>query len=265
MIDKSEKFEWLVRAGYLSRGILYSVLGMLALFSAPRIAQGTDGIFTAIENFPAGKFILWFLVIGLSAYGLFRLASPAFDIENSGSDAKGWGKRLGHLGSAIGHFALAYTAYKFATTSGGGGGGAQQAAAGVLSFELGGVVLGLLGVAFFVAAAQQAKEGFTGEFMHLISSRAPSYTRTLGAIGYLARAVVFGIIGWSLIRAGFLSSGATQVKTLGEAVASLAGSGIVFTLVAIGLLIFGLFSLILARYRIIPDMDVSAKVPAFRT
>lgn len=265
MIDKSEKFEWLVRAGYVSRGILYSVLGLIALFSAPRIAQGTAGIFSAIEEFPAGRVVLWLLVIGLSAYGLFRLASPAFDIENSGSDAKGWGKRLGHLGSAIGHFALAYTAYRFATTAGGGGNGAQQAAAGVLSFDLGSVVLGVLGLAFFVAAAQQAKEGFTGEFMHWIAPAAPGHTRTLGAIGYCARAVVFAIIGWSLIRAGFLASGAAQVKTLGEAVASLADSGVVFTLVAVGLLIFGLFSLILARYRIIPDMDVSAKVPVFRT
>lgn len=265
MVDKSEKFEWLVRAGYLSRGILYSVLGLIALFSAPRIAQGTDGIFTAIENFPAGKFVLWFLVIGLTAYGLFRLASPAFDIENSGSDAKGWGKRLGHLGSAIGHFALAYTAYKFATSGGGGSGGAQQAAAGVLSVNFGGVILGLLGLAFFVAAAHQAKKGVSGDFMRRVSNQAPDFTRTLGSIGYIARAVVFGIIGWSLIRAGFLASGATQVKTLGEAVASLADNGIVFTLVAIGLLIFGLFSLILARYRIIPDMDPQGKVPAFRT
>lgn len=44
----------------------------------------------------------------------------------------------------------------------------------------------------------------------------------------------------------------------------LAGQGIAFTLVAISLLLFGLFSLLLARYRIIPDLDVDGKVPAFR-
>ena len=264
MVDKSKKFQQLVRIGYISRAVLYSVLGLIALFSASKIAQGTDGIFTAIEEFPAGVFILSILVIGLAAYGLFRLASTVFDIENSGSDAKGWGKRLGHLGSAIGHFALSYTAYKFATSGDGGDDGAQQAAAGVLSADFGGVVLGLLGLAFFIAAAHQAKKGISGDFMHRISSRAPDFTRTLGGIGYVARAVVFGVIGWSLIRAGFLSSGATQVKTLGEAVASLADNGIVFTLVAIGLLVFGMFSLILARDRIIPDLDAKGRVPAFR-
>ncbi len=53
MIDKSEKFRALVRVGYFSRAILYTVLGLIALTSAGKIAQGTDGIFIAIEEYPA--------------------------------------------------------------------------------------------------------------------------------------------------------------------------------------------------------------------
>ena len=52
---------------------------------------------------------------------------------------------------------------------------------------------------------------------------------------------------------------------LAEAVASLADMGWAFTLVAAGLLLFGLFSLILARWRIIPDIDPSGRVPSFRS
>ncbi len=270
MVDKSEKFDWLVRIGYFSRAILYSVLGIIALTSASAISQGTDGIFQAIEDFPAGTAILWLMVVGLVAYALFRLCSPLFDIENNGSDAKGWGKRIGHLGSAIGHLALAYSAYKFATSSDGanGGsdsGGAQEAAAGILSVDFGGIVLGILGIAFFVTAIFQAKKAITGDFMHRISGQAPDFTRWLGGAGFAARAVVYAIIGWSLFQAGFLSGGSDQIKTLGGAVASLAGQGVVFTLTAIGLLLFGLFSLVLARYRIIPELDTSAGVPSFRS
>lgn len=265
MVDKSEKFNWLVRVGYFSRAILYSVIGIIALTSAQHVAEGTNGVFQAVEDFPAGTVILWIMVVGLAAYGLFRLCSPLFDIENEGSDAKGWGKRIGHLGSAIGHFALAYSAYKFATSGGSGGGdGAQEAASGVLSMEFGGIILGLLGICFFLAAFAQAKKGITGEFMHRISAQAPSHTRTIGAIGFCARAVVFAVIGWSLFQAGFMSGGSEQVETLGGAVASLADDGIIFTLVAIGLLAFGLLSLILARYRIIPELDKNAGVPSFR-
>lgn len=264
MVDKSEKFNTLVRVGYFSRAILYSVVGLIALTSAGRISEGTNGVFQAVEDFPAGTAILWIMVVGLLAYGLFRLCSPIFDIENEGSDAKGWGKRLGHLGSAVGHFALAWSAYKFATSGSGSGGGAQEAASGVLSMEFGGIVLGLLGLAFFIAAFAQAKKGFTGEFMHRISAQAPSHTRALGTVGYIARAVVFVVIGWSLVQAGFMSEGSETVKTLGGAVASLADDGFIFTLVAVGLLAFGVLSLILARYRIIPELDSNAGVPNFR-
>jgi hypothetical protein len=100
--------------------------------------------------------------------------------------------------------------------------------------------------------------------MNRISAGAPSYTRWLGGAGYAARAVVFIVIGWSLVRAGFMSSGSDQIKTLGDAVASLSGEGFVFTLVAVGLLLFGIFSLILSRYRIIPNMDTDGKIPSFR-
>ncbi|WP_144094825.1 DUF1206 domain-containing protein [Croceicoccus sediminis] len=265
MVDKSEKFNWAVRVGYLSRAILYSVLGIIALTSAGKIGKGTNGIFRAIEDFPAGTVILWIMVVGLLAYALFRFASTFFDIENNGSDKKGIAKRLGHAGSAIGHLALAWSAFKFATSNTEpSGGSAQEAASGILSMSLGGVVLGLLGIAFFLAAIFQAKKGISGDFMHRISAKAPDFTRWLGGAGYLARSVVFAIIGWSLFKAGFMSAGGQEVKTLGDAVASLSGMGIWFTLVAVGLLMFGIFSLILAQYRIIPEMDSAGMKPSFR-
>lgn len=264
MVHRSEKFSTLVRIGYFSRAILYAVLGLIALTSAGRIGEGTDGIFTAIREFPLGTPILWLMVVGLMGYALFRIASTFLDIEHQGSDKKGWAHRIGHFGSAVGHLALAWSAYQFSTSGSDGGNGAREAASGILSFELGGLVLALLGIAFFLAAAAQAKKGITGEFMHRISVRAPAFTRLLGGLGYVARAVVFLVIGWSLVQAGLLSGGGEQVKTLGDAVASLAGQGTIFTLVAIGLLAFGLLSLILARYRIIPDIALNGKVPAFR-
>ena len=274
MVDKSEKFNWLVRVGYFSRAILYFVLGLVALTSASKIAEGTNGIFRAIDGYPGGTVILWIMVIGLFAYALFRFCSPLFDIENQGSDGKGWAKRIGHAGSGIAHLVLAYSAFKFATSGGsgssggsggeGGGGGAQQAASGVLSMEFGGALLGILGLAFFIAAIFQVKKGITGEFMNRISGQAPSATRWLGGAGYVARGVVYTVIGWSLFKAGFMSGGAEQIKTLGDAVASLAGEGFIFTLTAIGLMLFGLFSLVLARYRIIPELDSDAGIPKFR-
>ena len=270
MVDKSEKFDWLVRVGYFSRAIFYTTLGLIALTSAGAVSEGTKGIYRAIDEFPGGDILLWIMAIGLFFYAIFRLCSLVFDIENNGTDATGWGKRVGHAGSAVGHFALAYTAYTFAggnsagSGSGGSGGGAQEAASGLLGMEFGGTLLGILGLVFFVVALFQFKKGIRGEFMHRISPSAPDATRWLGGIGFCARGVVYAVIGWSLVQAGFLSRGADEVRTLGDALAELAGQGWIFTVTAIGLLLFGVFSLILARYRIIPELDKSAGVPSFR-
>lgn len=265
MVDKSEKFNWLVRVGYFSRAVLYSVLGLVALTSASQIGEGTDGVFRAIEGYPGGIALLWIMAVGLTAYALFRFCSPLFDIENHGTDAKGWATRIGHAGSGIGHLVLAFSAYQFANSVGGeGGNGTQDAAAGVLSYDFGGTVLGLLGLVFFVVAVFQAKKGISGEFMQRISGQAPDATRWVGGAGYLARGVVYAVIGWSLVSAGFLSGSAEEVVSLGDAVASLAGEGFLFTLTAIGLLMFGLFSLVLARYRIIPELDSGKGIPKFR-
>ncbi|TCD05149.1 DUF1206 domain-containing protein [Erythrobacteraceae bacterium CFH 75059] len=249
------RFEALVRAGFFARAVLYIVLGGIALFSARHIAQGTDGIFAAIEEAPLGRPLLLLLVVGLVGYALFRLASPFFDIENSGSDAKGWAKRLGHLGSAVGHFALAYTAWTFASGSGTDGNGAADAAATASSMPLGNTAIGVLGLAFFGAAAAQAREAMTGSFMQFVAGDAPRHTRVFGAIGYAARTIVFVIIGWSLVRIGFMDAGTSEVLTLGEALRSLSGIDIAFVALALGLMVFGVFSLILARYRIVPDLD----------
>lgn len=250
------KFSTLVRVGFAARAVLYMMLGYVGLSSATYLQQGTDGIFVAIRELPLGTALLWLMVLGFTFYGLFRLASAALDIENHGSDRRGMATRTGHAASGLGHLALAMTAYGFATYDSSGGSGAQEAAAGLLGLTLGGTLLGVLGVCFFGAAAQQAKEAVSGSFMDEIAPNAPEITRGLGTIGYFARAVVFTIIGWSLIEAGWLSGSAEGIKTLGEAVASLSGMDPWFTLVSIGLLLFGVFSLILARFRIIPEVDM---------
>ena len=97
--------------------------------------------------------------------------------------------------------------------------------------------------------------------MREMSARTPAVVESIGRVGLAARAIVFVIIGWSLIQSAWLASSA-GVKTLGEAVASLADQGALYTVVAAGLLLFGVFSLFAARSRIVPDLDRSDLRPA---
>ena len=255
MVDKSEKFRWLVRLGFAARGLVYLLIGYLAL-TASRGDKGPEGAFNWLQDVPLGVPLLYLSALGLLAYALYRLASLVFDIENYGTRGKGLGKRLGNGASGVAHLLLAWTAFQFAQGDKQvpSGGGAEQAAGSLLTFPFGSVLLGLIGLGFVAAAALQAKSALTGSFMKRVAGNAPSFAKPLGHAGHAARAVVFAIVGWSLMQSAWFSSTA-QVKTLGEAVSSLAGSGTIYTLVAIGLLLFGLFSLAIARYRIVPDID----------
>ena len=256
MVDKSEKFRWLVRLGYAARGLVYLLLGYIALTTAGKAGEGQAAVFDMVQDVPLGKPLLYIIAIGLVGYVLYRAIDAATDIENHGDDAKGKAKRVGAAASAVAHAVLAWTAWQFATgekTQSSGSGSTQQNVSTVLGWELGAVIIGIIGLGFIVAAIMQAKKAFDGDFMKHVSGRAPTYVEPLGRGGYAARGVVFLLIGWSLMKSAWFDS-STEVKGLGEAIVSLSDMGILYTLVAIGLMLFGIFTLIVARYRIIPDV-----------
>ncbi len=265
MVDKSEKFSLLVRLGYAARGVVYVLLGDLALSTAGQAGEGQNAVFDLIQDVPLGEAMLYLVALGLLAYALFKLVDAATDAENHGDDGAGRAKRVGSAASGVAHLVLAYTAYQFAQgdkqqASSGGGSGGQDAAGSLLTWDVGPLVLGLIGLGFLIGAAMQAKSAYTANFMKHIGGGAPHYVKPIGQAGHAARAVVFLLIGWSLIKGAWLSS-AGEVKGLGDALVALSDTGILYTLVALGLMLFGLFSLIVARYRIIPDLNRSQLKP----
>ena len=268
MVDKSEKYRWLVRLGFAARGVVYLLLGYLFLAGTgkSRAEEGAQGVFNYLQEVPGGTPILYLCALGLVGYALYRLSSLVFDSENYGQDKMGIAQRLGHGASGLAHLVLAFTAFQFArgNQQSSGGGGAQQATNTIMSMEFGAIVIGLLGLCFLGAALAQAKKAVTGDFMQRVSPRAPGFTKVVGHAGFAARTVVFAVIGWSFVQSAWLSS-STQIKTLGEAISSLRDDGILFALVAIGLLLFGVFSLVMARYRTVPDLGPDGVKPSFRT
>jgi hypothetical protein len=260
MVEDAAKFRWLVRLGFAARGLVYLLIGYMAL-TASRSNPSPESAFGWLQGVPLGTPLLYLAALGLAGYALFRFASVLFDVENYGSEPKGLAHRVGHGASGVAHLVLAWTAIQFARGTGGQtSGGTEAAAATIMSFPFGSLVIGLAGLGFMAAAAMQGKSAITESFLDRIDSRAPAFVAPLGRAGHAARAVVFLIIGWSLVQSAWLTS-SSQVKTLGEAVTSLADHGLLYTLVAAGLLMFGVFSLFLARYRIVPSLDARQFVP----
>jgi hypothetical protein len=165
----------------------------------------------------------------------------------------------------VAHTVLAWTAFQFARgdKQSATGDGSDQAANTLLAWDAGSVVLGLVGLGFVLGAVFQARSALTAHFMRSVGAGAPAAVCWLGRVGHAARAVVFLIIGWSLIKSGWIGNSA-EVKGLGDALVELRGNGVLYPVVGVGLLMFGAFSLIVARFRIIPDVDRSDLKPQLR-
>lgn len=268
MVDKSEKFITLVRLGYAARGVVYVLLGLIALGTVGGRGDtpeaGATSAFEWLQDMPLGGALLYVVALGLLAYGLFKFLSALTDVQHRGNEPMGIAKRVGDFASGVAHTFLAWGAYQFGTGARqvAAGGQSQEMAGSLLTWEVGAIVLGLVGLGFFAGAVMQGKQAVTGDFMKHISSRAPTAIEAIGRAGSAARAVVFALIGWSLVKSAWFSS-AQDVKGLGEAIVALRQNTTLYTLIAAGLLLFGVFSLVMARYRIIPDFQRGDLKPKF--
>lgn len=259
-MNQLRQLETFARAGWFARGVVYGLLGYLAIATGRGGANGPNAVFDHIREMPAGSALLLLLIIGLTFYGAFRLYGAAMDSEGNGRDAKGVAIRVGHAASGIAHFLLAWIAVKLLTSNSSGSSGVEaDAARVVLDLPFGGMLLGLAGLAFLAATAHQAKKSWNASFMDDMDAGAPALVKPIGQAGTAARAIVFAIIGYSLMRAGWFSE-AEEVKGLGEVFSGLRGEPIIYALVAMGLLLFGLFSLIQACWGRICNEDVVARL-----
>jgi hypothetical protein len=197
------------------------------------------------------------MAVGFLAYGLWRMSEALLDTEANGDDAKGIAIRTGGFVSGLIHLGLALYAARLASGTGGGGAqdGAEQSAATALSLPGGQTVLIVAAALLLGTGLYQLVKAAKLGFLRHIDQRAAkeAWVRWSGRLGYAARGLVFIILAYFLWNAGREDS-AEQAGGTGDALASLPPS--LQAIVASGLILFGLFSLIEARYRRINDPHV---------
>ena len=259
MSSVSPNFLMLTRVGFAARGLLYLIIGYLAL----KLGQAKDAG-GALEHVSreAGGPVLGLLALGFVAYGVWRLADAVFDTQNKGSEAKGVAGRLAGGLSGLIHLGLAYTAGKLALGSGSGGDSSESAESGAATaMDLPGGDIPLYAAAAILVAAGAAqlivaaKRSFC---KHLApEARDKWWVIAAGTGGHAARGVIFLAAAWLVFNAARHHQ-AEEAGALGDALLSLPDS--LRALVAAGLCLFGIYSLIEARYRIIPDPHVKSRV-----
>jgi Domain of Unknown Function (DUF1206) len=123
--------ERLARVGYAAYGVVYVLVGVLAVHSAfggGGQATGQEGALRSILLAPLGRILLGIVVVGLLAYAMWRLFQGILDPENEGRDAKGVVKRFDHVINGLFHAALAFSAGQVTLGVGGEGGGSPDEA-----------------------------------------------------------------------------------------------------------------------------------------
>ncbi|NBJ10423.1 DUF1206 domain-containing protein [Microvirga arsenatis] len=260
--------ETMARFGYGARGVVYGLVGGLALLAAIGSGGQTGGSRNALQTLltqPFGKVWLVLIALGLFGFCAWRILEALTDADNRGSDMKGWAIRGAHLVSGFIYAGLALFALNLALGRSSGGGGEDQAArdwtAWLMSQPFGQWLVGLVGLAVAGTGLAFIVKAWRGRVADRLSLPAEKrhWICTIGRMGFAARGVVFLMIG-GFVGLAALHASSSEVRGLGGAMEALQRQPygwVLLALTALGLFAFGLFGLIQARYRRIdaPDLD----------
>lgn len=247
------------RAGYFSRGLVYSIISLFALLAAVGAGSNKDtkGALQTLLQQPFGQILVAALIMGLLGYVIWRLIQSILDADNHGAGLKGLTVRLALFVSAFTYGALALYALDllgvWRTSQGGGSSGSpfsplvsfvgpQLLAAGVAALFLG------------IALAHWWK-AFTGKYEdHFDKRETPMKVLHVVAVaGLAARGMVF------LVLSAMLWIGASEadspeddlpgVKDALQYVQDLPFGKYLLAGLAIGLFLFSVYSFFEARWR----------------
>jgi hypothetical protein len=260
---RAGKSPWVERfgqAGLVAKGVLYGVVAILAIDVALGSREENvdkNGAFRTIAEQPFGKLLLTVLAVGLAGYAAWQLSLSILDRENEGEGAKGLAKRGAALARAGWYGVLCWLTVS--TLVGNGSGNSkeeQQRTAGIFDHTGGRYLVYAGGFAFLGAAAFNGYRAITRKFNKKLKqgemNEAEEATATgVGILGHLARCVVFGLIGVFLVKAAW-ESDSKEARGLDGALLELAQQSygaLLLGAVAVGLLAYGFYCFVEARYR----------------
>lgn len=252
--------ERLARLGLASRGVLYFVIGVLALqvaFGDTGEQASQKGALQQLADEPFGAVVIWVLAVGLIGYALWRLLTAAFGtrFDPTATDAKG---RIKALGEGIGYGAVAALAVRIATgsSSSSSGNGSQDRAATALSWTGGQFLVGAVGAIIAGLGLYFIVDGWKADFtkeldLGKVGPTARKVVIELGRFGRIARGVVFVLLG-GLVVAAAVTYDPNKAKGLDGALKTLADQPYgtwLLALVALGFLAYGIYGVAEARLR----------------
>ena len=256
-VARSRGFEWLSRAGFVARGLIYGIIGILAIklaLGAGGKTTNQQGALETIARQPFGKVLLILVAIGLAGYALWRLLRAL--VGHGPEDSDSTFERVAAFASGIVYAGLCAIAVEILLGSGGSSGNANKTTAGVFGWPAGTWLVGIAGAVLIGVGLYQGYRGFSKDFLEdskteQMSPQVRRWIEWIGTFGHLARMVVFCLVGAFLINAA-IDYNPNKAVGLDGALAKIADASygpFLLGIVAAGLIAFGVYSLTDARYR----------------
>jgi len=255
------------RFGMAAKGVVYCLVGALAFMAAFEIngnsteGAGKQGVFQFILEQPFGKILLGIVALGLVCYTIWRFIQAFMDSEGKGMGAKGIGKRIGYAFSGFIYGGLAFYAAQLVlgkSNSSGGGDSRQTLASKLLEQPFGQWLVGIVAIGTIAMGLYQIYKAISGKFLKNvqtanIQANIKDMLMKAGKVGYIARGIVWGIIGFLFLKAA-MNSNAQEAGGSTSAFQFLEDSSygsILLGVIALGLVCYGIFMFVRARYEVI--------------
>ncbi len=237
------------------------VVGALAFQVAARAGgrvTGTRGALTTVLGQPFGRTLLLVAVIGLFGYAAWRVLQGLFDADRLGHHWRGLATRASFLVRGVVHAALGWQAFRlYRGLSAASGTSEREAATEAFRWPLGDWLVMLVGFGLIGFAVQQGYAAITCRLERNLDvegmrREAGEWAVGLSRFGVAARAVIFAVLGWAIVVAGWLrdpsevGTTATSFRTLAAQPGGLGRW--LLGMAAAGFVAFGFYEIIHARY-----------------
>lgn len=259
------------RAGWVAKGVVYTLTGVLALAVALQSTgsgsggeeASQSGAIATIADQPAGAFLLIVITAGLALYVAWRLVSVLLPADN---DAHAWVTRAGYLLSAATYTLLGWSAISFArrpgTSEGSEDARVEQLTREALANSGGRVAVFIVGAVIIGAGAYFLYKGGAATFESDLApgSVGPISHHTLvvlGQAGWIGRGLMMGVIGFFIARAAvqFDPDDAVGLDGALRRVADSPFGTALIVAVAVGLIMYGIFCALSSPKRLLVGAD----------
>jgi len=256
-----EGLKWVMRAGYTSRGVIYTIVGGLAFLAAFKSteASGTKDALAALRDEPYGVPTLIAIGVGLLAYLVWRVAAGIKDVEDHGRGPKGLVARLGQVTTGVIHGGIGIAVLALALSGkNSGGDSTKDWTQKLMTMPMGRYIVAAGALILLGAGIYYAYKGWSGKYKghlkrtHLTESIDPVIT-----IGLVVYGTMLALVASSL---GFaaLTANPEQAGGLGKALQDLRGMAFGRFLLGgagLGLVGFAVYNFVEAGYRVVPKFS----------